>query len=114
MQAIGLSSAFFGIAHVHPMHMFFAFLMGVWLGWLAQRTRSIVPSIVAHFAVDFTVFGLAAFSGVGSDPGAEQGLAELAWSAGFSIIGLAAAAVVVVATRGRAHAGPEPAVLSGQ
>lgn len=112
--AIGLSAMLFGIAHVQPMHMFFAFLMGLWLGWLAWRTRSIVPSIVAHFAVDFTVFGVAAFGGVSRDPRADPGPAALAWSAGLSIIGLAAAAVVVVATRDRAYAGPEPTVLSGQ
>ncbi len=111
-QAIGLSSAFFGIAHIHPMHIFFAFLMGLWLGWLAWRTRSIVPSIIAHFAVDFTVFGAAVLSGTAGSPTDDPGAAEIGSSIVVSLVGLAAVAVVVRATR--PDAAPAAAVLSPQ
>lgn len=52
------TSALFGIIHVDRVQVMAAFFMGLYLGWLAQRSRSIRPGIAAHVAVNLTwVFG---------------------------------------------------------
>ena len=45
---IGIASAAFAIVHLDPMHSTLAMVMGVFLGWAAERAGSIVPVIVAH------------------------------------------------------------------
>ncbi|MBO4444642.1 MAG: CPBP family intramembrane metalloprotease [Bacteroidaceae bacterium] len=46
--AILVSAAVFGIIHMNPAQVFYAFLVGIVLGWLYWRSGSIVPSTVAH------------------------------------------------------------------
>jgi sodium transport system permease protein len=48
--AIGLSSIAFGLMHMIPEQVFNATLMGLVLGALAVRSRSLLPCIVFHFA----------------------------------------------------------------
>ena len=47
--AITLSALLFSAAHLNPAQMPHAFLMGLLLGWMYARTRSIVPCVVFHW-----------------------------------------------------------------
>lgn len=46
--AIVLSAFLFGLAHFNPVQTVFAFMLGLLLGWMYWRTRSVVPCIVFH------------------------------------------------------------------
>lgn len=50
--AIGVTSVLFGIYHGNVEQFFTTTFMGVWLGVLAWRTGSVLPGIVAHFAIN--------------------------------------------------------------
>lgn len=47
--AIVVSSLFFAVVHLNPAQMFFAFLLGLLLGWLYYRTGSVMPGVFCHF-----------------------------------------------------------------
>ena len=46
--AIIIASLIFGIVHMNPAQIPFAFLMGTMFGWLYYRTGSLLPGIVGH------------------------------------------------------------------
>lgn len=46
--AIVLSAFLFGLAHFNPVQTVFAFVLGLLLGWMYWRTRSVVPCVVFH------------------------------------------------------------------
>jgi membrane protease YdiL (CAAX protease family) len=48
IAGIAISAAMFGITHLDPLQGTFAFLVGLYLGWLALRCGSIRWPIVAH------------------------------------------------------------------
>ena len=48
VAAVLVTAGFFALSHVFPEKWATTFAMGVILGWLALRTGSIFPSIVAH------------------------------------------------------------------
>ena len=50
-----VSALIFGLIHLNPVQMVFGSLYGLLLGWLAWRTRSLLPSIVVHVANNTTV-----------------------------------------------------------
>lgn len=50
--AIVVSSVLFGIMHVDPAHAAFATVLGLWLGTVAWRTRSIVIPIITHATIN--------------------------------------------------------------
>jgi membrane protease YdiL (CAAX protease family) len=45
-----VSSALFAAAHSEPAHALLVLPLGLWFGWLRQRTDSLWPSLVAHVA----------------------------------------------------------------
>ena len=47
--ALFIASAIFGIIHMNPVQIPFAFAIGLIFGWLYYRTGSLVPGIVGHF-----------------------------------------------------------------
>jgi membrane protease YdiL (CAAX protease family) len=49
-RAVVVSAACFGVLHVdtNGIHMALAFLMGVYLGFVAERTGSTLPAVVCH------------------------------------------------------------------
>ena len=47
-KAIVISSLIFGIVHMNPAQIPFAFLLGMMFGWLYYRTGSLLPGIVGH------------------------------------------------------------------
>ena len=48
--AIIISALLFGLAHMNPAQIPHAFLMGVMLGWIYERSRSLIPCVVLHCA----------------------------------------------------------------
>lgn len=59
--AIGYSSLFFGAAHLNVYQFFFAFCLGLMLGWLFERSRSLIPCIALHGATNAAVLALTLF-----------------------------------------------------
>lgn len=47
--AILLSSLIFGLIHVNPAQVPFAFCIGLVFGWLYYRTGSVIPGMLGHF-----------------------------------------------------------------
>lgn len=47
-KAILIASFFFGVVHMNPAQILFAFPLGVVFGWLYYRTGSLLPGIVGH------------------------------------------------------------------
>lgn len=47
-MAIFISSLIFGVVHMNPAQIPFAFLLGIMFGWLYYRTGSLLPGIVGH------------------------------------------------------------------
>ncbi|QTN30036.1 CPBP family intramembrane metalloprotease [Rhodoferax sp. AJA081-3] len=53
--AIGFSALYFGAAHLNIYQFLLAFLLGLLLGWLYERSSSLVPCIALHAAVNGSV-----------------------------------------------------------
>ena len=49
LYTILIASAIFGIVHMNPIQIPFAFAIGLIFGWLYYRTGSVVPGIIGHF-----------------------------------------------------------------
>lgn len=49
-----LQALMFGIMHGNLVQGTYAFLMGLCLGWLRNRYRSLYPAMLAHFVVNFS------------------------------------------------------------
>lgn len=47
-KAILVSSLIFGVVHMNPAQIPFAFLLGMMFGWLYYRTGSLLPGILGH------------------------------------------------------------------
>ena len=45
---IFVTSLLFGLMHMDPVHMAFAFFMGLFLGYLTERSGSIRPAMICH------------------------------------------------------------------
>lgn len=48
--AIIISALLFALAHMNPAQMPHAFLLGLLIGWLYERSRSLIPCVVLHCA----------------------------------------------------------------
>ena len=61
--AIVISSLIFGVVHMNPAQIPFAFLLGMMFGWLYYRTGSLLPGIIGHVlnnsiaAVNMVLYG---------------------------------------------------------
>lgn len=66
-----LTSVFFGIYHWDFTQGLFAFVIGLYLGFVAYRTRSILPAILCHMAINVTstVFYFSRFHIIGNSWG---------------------------------------------
>lgn len=47
-RAIILSALAFGLIHINPAQVVFAFLIGLVLGWITWKTNSLYPAIIGH------------------------------------------------------------------
>ncbi len=54
-QAISMSALIFGIAHFNIYQFVLAAWLGVFLGWIYERTRSLIPGIALHAAINILV-----------------------------------------------------------
>ncbi len=50
MWAVAVSALIFGVMHGNPVQIFFAFILGIALGWMYYRTGSLLPCMLMHFA----------------------------------------------------------------
>src|SRR6185295_1516443 len=90
-RAFLYSAALFGLAHLNIYQFTVAFLGGIFLAWLYERTRSLWPCILAHAAYNSLITW-----GWYADPSPEQdvwqaplavwGLSFLSAFAGFSLL----------------------------
>lgn len=92
-QAIAYSALFFGAAHLNLYQFFLAFLLGLMLGWLYERSRSLLPCIALHAAVNA--------SAMASSAQAEPNLASGSWP--LALAAGAAGALALYALLGRKH-----------
>ena len=87
--AIAGSAALFGFAHMNLYQYVSATIMGMFLGWLYERTRSLLPCIALHAAYN-TICVMASASrldnGTGEFPVAFWPVALLLGLAGFSML----------------------------
>lgn len=54
--AISVSALFFGFAHLNIYQFVLAFWLGLFLGWLYERSRSLIPCIALHASLNSWVF----------------------------------------------------------
>lgn len=54
--AIAVSALIFALIHLNPAQMPYAFLAGLFLGWLYSRTRSILPGVVFHWVNNTLIY----------------------------------------------------------
>ena len=57
--AIAYSALFFGAAHLNVYQFFLAFGLGLLLGWLFERSRSLIPCIALHAGVNVSAVAMA-------------------------------------------------------
>jgi len=57
--AIGMSGLAFALIHIDPQHMAFVFPLGLWLGFLAWATRSVITAMIMHAVNNLTAIALA-------------------------------------------------------
>lgn len=92
--AICYSALLFGAAHLNVYQFLLAFWLGLLLGWLFERSRSLIPCIALHAAVNTTVVVLE----LTKDPKAESML-DAAGAAGWLLALAAATAGTMVLRR---------------
>lgn len=67
MTAVIMSGVLFGLIHIMaggPLLVLIATLMGIILGFIAVKTKSLLPAILAHIAANLTDFILSAMPGL--------------------------------------------------
>jgi membrane protease YdiL (CAAX protease family) len=76
-RAVVVSAACFGVLHVDPngIHMTLAFVMGLYLGFVAERTGSTLPAIVCHVVNNIAYTLQTALGGTLEDRGTNAALA---------------------------------------
>ncbi len=79
-KAIVASAILFGLAHMNLYQFISALVLGLVLGWLYERSRSLIPCILLHGAYNCAVW-LVAFSGDGQS----AGMSVLVWLLIFGI-----------------------------
>jgi sodium transport system permease protein len=57
--AVHLTAATFALIHLDPIRLLFTFVLGVLLGLLRLRTRSLWPSVVVHSTLNALTFAIA-------------------------------------------------------
>ena len=86
-SAIIISSLIFGVVHMNPAQIPFAFLLGMMFGWLYYRTGSLLPGIVGH-ALNNTIAGInmIIYGNATIEEQIENPIAMWAWSAVAMVI----------------------------
>ena len=90
--AIVISSLIFGVVHMNPAQVPFAFLLGMMFGWLYYRTGSLLPGIIGHVlnnsvaAINMILYGNATM-----EEQIENPLTMWIWAVVAVVVGCAAA-----------------------
>ena len=91
--ALVASAAAFAVIHIDPAQMAVAFAAGLYLGWIADRSESVRPTMLAH-ALNNAVFVVLARIGSGGDAIASRTTTFLVLAAGALVFAAAAALIV--------------------
>lgn len=75
--AISASALFFGFAHLNIYQFALAFFLGLLLGWLYERSRSLIPCIALHAALNASIVIFA--EGASNQKDASSEVSLLAW-----------------------------------
>lgn len=86
---IVVASLIFGLIHMNPIQVFYAFFLGLIFGWIYYRTRSLMPVVIGHVLNN----SLAAISMI---TGAEEEEAVMSLGEKVAVLGASAAAAVVL------------------
>jgi uncharacterized protein len=87
--AIAYSALLFGVAHLNIYQFVLAFLLGLLLGWLFERSRSLIPCIALHGALNSWIVA----SELAGDDGAKRAIESatpLTWTMAVAAAVLAA------------------------
>src|SRR5262249_6394423 len=68
--AIGVTSIFFALAHFDVQHYLTVLPLGAWLGFVAWKTESVWPTVLAHFVNNGAAFIVLRIFGDPERPGA--------------------------------------------
>lgn len=100
--AVAVQAAAFAAFHLLPERLPQTFALGLVLGWLTLRTRSILPAIMAHAAHNAVPVAFVAFADEGMAGGGAMSATIVATAVGCSVIG---AAIVAASTQGSGATG---------
>lgn len=59
--SILISSVLFGIVHLNPWQFFTGLIMGVFIGWVYHKSKSLLAAIVVHASANFSAYLLRFF-----------------------------------------------------
>lgn len=112
-MALLLASALFGLIHLVPIQMAYAFLAGIVFNLILVRYRSLWPCVAAHMAFNLTSIIISAIIGDDDNPAIVAGLfiAGFAITAGALLLAKKTAPVFASATA--AEPEPAPAEIPG-
>jgi uncharacterized protein len=107
--AIAVTALVFGVFHCDPWHSPTAAVMGVYLGWLAERTGSLRPPIAAHVVNNALYVPMVVWGPEEIPPAGYAGLVALGTALAATAVWLLARAYAPAATPLPGPAEPEPA-----
>jgi len=98
--AIVASALYFGAAHLNIYQFFLAFFLGLLLGWLYERSQSLIPCLALHAALNSTVF-LLSNQGPSAPTGESSGSLPAFWVTAVALAALGSLALRHLLRRGR-------------
>lgn len=98
--SIAVSAALFGVAHLDPLHGAFAFLVGLFLGWVSLRSGSVRSTVIAHVVNNAASVAAMAVTDPSRRTPSIEAFARIAAGAALIVIAVA----VIDRTNGDRHA----------
>lgn len=89
MVGILVASLIFGLIHMNPIQVFYAFFLGLIFGWIYYRTRSLMPVVIGHVLNN-------TFAAITMLAGAEEEEAVMSLGEKIAVLGAAVAAAVAL------------------
>lgn len=88
---IVLSALLFAVAHLNPAQLLHPFVIGLLLGWMYERTRSVIPGIVYHWANNTAAYLL-----YHAYPSADVTLTDVFGSEGRALMAVAFSLLIIL------------------